>query len=283
MTPITPDAEVLRDRVHRASEIREAIGIVWSEYMGQQEQPRRFALVPGGTDKSWTLVVNTLVPMPVRLSTLFGEWLYLLRAALDGLTYYLAVRDSGQNPPPAERNIYFPIKTDASKYDSSGHRSNLQALSNPTFALLRQVQPFNAQPDHKSNALWWIEELARIDRHRRGHALAPHIIASRVRLRQPLRLIKSYLPEPATRAVPINESSPMPILDFEAPNNFGELQVRQHMEIGDALTNILDVTEWVADASEPMASADLNWRMAFCESFVLDGLIEPFMAQPPVT
>jgi hypothetical protein len=134
--------------------------------------------------------------MPVRLSTLFGEWLYLLRAALDGLVYYLAVRESGQSPPPAERSNHFPIFTDVTKYDSPDHRGKLQALSDPTFAALRHVQPFNAQPDHRSNVLWWLEELARIDRHRRGHALAPHIVNARGEVAGVARDLAGRRPQP---------------------------------------------------------------------------------------
>ncbi|MDT5258884.1 MAG: hypothetical protein QOD10_3964 [Mycobacterium sp.] len=36
--------EVCRDRVRRAGEIRDTIGSEWAEYMGADEQPRRFAL-----------------------------------------------------------------------------------------------------------------------------------------------------------------------------------------------------------------------------------------------
>jgi hypothetical protein len=282
VTTIAPDIEVLRDRVDRASEVRESIGALWNEYM--ERQPRRFGLVAGEeSDTRWTLVINTNDPMPVRIRTLFGEWLYLLRAALDGVAYYAAVRDSGQNPPPSERSIYFPIKTDPTKYDSQGHRESLKALSNSTFADLRTVQPFNAQPDHLSNVLWWIEELARIDRHRRGHSLAPHIVNVRVGLRPPLTLVRHHLPALATGSVPIDESAAMPILDLEAPAEFGELAVRQHIDISNATENALDVTEWVANASAPMSTTDLGGRMGFCERFVLDGIIEPMVSSNPPT
>jgi hypothetical protein len=285
-TAIAPDVEVLRDRIRRASEIRTSIGMEWTDYLARN--PRRFTLIPAESASHWTLVVNTVEPMPVRLSTLFGEWLYLLRAALDGTAYHLGVRDSGQNPPPNERSIYFPIKTDPAKYDSQGHREALKALSDPTFADLRTVQPFNAQPDHKSNALWWIEELARIDRHRRGHALAAHIVKVRVGLQTPLTLVRNYLPQPATARVPIDESAPMPILDLQAPVDFDEPTVRQHMDIDDAIENALDVTEWVANASAPMASDDLSMRMGMCELFLREGIIEPLISgdtqtQPPST
>ncbi|WP_445165799.1 hypothetical protein ACTXG7_18135 [Mycolicibacterium sp. Dal123E01] len=282
--PITPDIEVLRDRLRRASEIRASIGTEWSEYLDRH--PRRFGLVQANADGQWTFVINTVEPMPARISALFGEWLYLLRAALDGTAYHLAVRDSGQNPPPNERNIYFPIKLDPAKYDSQGHRDNLKALSDTTFADLRVVQPFNAQPDHLSNALWWVEELARIDRHRRGHALAAHIDKVRVGLRKPLTLVKNYLPQLATGRVPIDESAPMPILDLQAPADFDELAVREHMDICNAAENVLDVTEWAANATKPMASDELHVRMGMCEFFLREGIIEPLLtgetqASPP--
>ncbi|WP_457145516.1 hypothetical protein [Mycobacterium sp. URHB0021] len=280
MASNTPDIEVLRDRVIRASEVRASIGTLWNEYM--ERQPRRFGLVADAESGTrWTLVINTTEPMPVRISALFGEWLYLLRAALDGTAYYVAVRDSGQNPPPKERSIYFPIKTDPAKYDSPGHRQGLIALSDSTFADLRTVRPFNAQPDYKSNVLWWIEELARIDRHRYGHTLAPHIVNVRIGLKPPLTLVKHHLPEPMTVRVPIDESAPMPLLDLEAPADFNELAVRQHMDISDATENALDVTEWVSNASAPMKNMDLGKRMWRCEDFLLNDIIEPMVNASP--
>lgn len=286
--PIVPDIDVLRDRIVRASELRAEIGTVWNDYLGRN--PRRFGLVRSSDDPQvWTFVINTVEPMPDRLSTLFGEWLYELRAALDGTAYYLAVRDSVQNPPPNERSIYFPIKLDPAKYDSQGHRENLKALSDATFADLRTVQPFHAQPDHMSNALWWVEELARIDRHRGGHALAAHIVNVRIGLREPLTLVTNYLPQPATRHVPIDETGPMPILDLRAPADFGEAVIREHMDITQAVENVLDVTEWATNASAPMITDDLHMRMGMCEFFLREGIIEPLLtgetqtAAPPVT
>lgn len=280
MASNAPDIEVLRDRVSRAGEVRKSIGTMWNDYM--KRQPRQFGLVADAEcGTRWSFVINTVEPMPVRISTLFGEWLYLLRAALDGAAYYVAVRDSGQNPPPSERNIYFPIKTDPAKYDSQRHRQALVALSDTTFADLRKVQPFNAQPDHKSNMLWWLEELARIDRHRYGHALVPHTVNVRIGLKPPVTLVKHYLPEPMTGRVPIDESAPMPLLDLDAPADFNELAVRQHMDISNATENALDVTEWVSNASAPIKNMDLGERMWRCEDFLLHDIIEPMINASP--
>lgn len=66
--------EVCRDRVIRAAEIRQQIGKLWGEYIDRG--PRWFAIEQAGTLDTWTLVLRTIEPMPTRLSTLFGEWLY---------------------------------------------------------------------------------------------------------------------------------------------------------------------------------------------------------------
>ncbi|SPM40601.1 Mycobacterium numidiamassiliense ORFan [Mycobacterium numidiamassiliense] len=196
--------EVCRDRVERTAEIRSQMVDIWNEYIDRV--PRRFAVIPAEAPNTWTLVLRTLEPMPTRLSTLFGEWLYELRAALDGILYHLAVQDSGQNPPPAERSLMFPIFLDPARFDDQNHRGRLQAVSDTTFDLLRHVQPFNAQPDHLSNVLWWLEELARIDRHRYGHALAPQINRVRVGIRPPLIMARDFMPEPF-QPVPVDGPS----------------------------------------------------------------------------
>lgn len=83
--------ELYEDRVRRAGEIRDEIGHRWEDFA---EHPRRLTALPGQNDCEWVFGVRTVIPMPIRLSTLFGEWLYELRAALDGTAYHLAVCDS---------------------------------------------------------------------------------------------------------------------------------------------------------------------------------------------
>jgi hypothetical protein len=51
----------------------------------------------GGTGE---LDVRQLEPLPQNFELLIGEYLYQLRAALDGAIYACAIEDSGQNPPP---------------------------------------------------------------------------------------------------------------------------------------------------------------------------------------
>ena len=47
------------------------------------------------------------------------------------------------------------------------------------------------------------------------------------------------------------------------------------MDIEDAGTAYLDVTEWAAGASSLLSSLDLGERMARCENYILDDIINP--------
>ncbi|SHY20070.1 Uncharacterised protein [Mycobacteroides abscessus subsp. abscessus] len=228
--------------------------------------PRQFQLVGGAADGEWTLVLKTLAPMPTRLSTLFGEWLYLLRSALDGIAYHLAVKDSGQDPPPNAGQIYFPIKDTPEEYDDPKYRARMKAISSDTFDLLRKTQPFNMPFGIRAHPLWWIEELARLDRHRRGHVLAPHVVQSRVQIRDPVKLGKYHIQ--LDKPFPLDESADLSVLDVHAPPEFSEQQIIEHMDIEHALTGFLDVSDWQTRAAHPMDEVLFVGRMAALEENV---------------
>jgi hypothetical protein len=168
----------------------------------------------------------------------------------------------------------FPTFEDPVKFDDPSHRGRLQAVSDATFGLLRHVQPFNAEPDHLSNVLWWLDELAHIDRHRYGHALAPHVDRVRVGVRPPLKMTRHFMPQPP-KAMPVDESEPLRIIEVQAPSGWDVGEVQRHLDISDAASSILDVTEWAARASAPMNRLDLSKRMHLCEEQVLFGIVEP--------
>ncbi|WBT08822.1 hypothetical protein PAB09_00190 [Corynebacterium sp. SCR221107] len=120
-----------------------------------------------------SLHLKATAPFPPELSILFGEWLYNVRAFLDGLLYELVAHDTGKNPPPNAERLQFPIFKDRTAFDAKFHP---KGLSERTRTMIERMQPYHATGGHTGSGLWWIHELARIDRHRHGHALVWRII-----------------------------------------------------------------------------------------------------------
>jgi len=110
--------------------------------------------------------------MPTMLSLLMGEFLYQLRAALDSCIYEATVLETGQSPPPDERNLGWPICATQAQFQKASR--SIRALSEFRRAHVETYQPFNAghlPPEFRviSESLGWVNDLARIDRHRRLH------------------------------------------------------------------------------------------------------------------
>jgi hypothetical protein len=60
-------------------------------------------------DGTGTLDVDQVEPLPEYLKLELGEFLYQLRAALDGAVYASAIQDSGRNPPQSHFPSNFPF------------------------------------------------------------------------------------------------------------------------------------------------------------------------------
>ena len=124
--------------------------------------------VPGLLD------VDQVEPLPEDLE--LGEFLYQLRAALDGAVYASAIQDSGQNPPPKPSSIEFPICERKKEWAKQSRKIPQSNAGRQRF--IEVTQPIN-EPALESSllvlnsnrCLRFLNELARIDRHRRLHTL----------------------------------------------------------------------------------------------------------------
>ena len=101
--------------------------------------------------------------MPPEFAVTMGEWLYNARSTLDYLIWATAAYVSGQNPPPNEDRLQYPIYDSEQAWRSNLYR--LKPLAKHHREMLRIMQPFASDVD--ANYLGWINRLARIDRHRR--------------------------------------------------------------------------------------------------------------------
>jgi hypothetical protein len=99
-----------------------------------------------------------------RFERLLGCYLDNMRAALNYLTYQLALADVPTHPELDPDVVEFPIFTDPKK---SRENYRIKKLSGENWRLLESVQPY----DGKLNGLRILHELARVHRHRLLHAL----------------------------------------------------------------------------------------------------------------
>jgi hypothetical protein len=135
-------------------------------------------------DGTGVLDVNQIEPLPEIVELELGEFLYQLRAALDGSVYASAIQDSGQNPPRKPSSIEFPICE--KKEDWSTQSRKIAQLNAGRQRFIELTQPF-AEPAledslrilNSNRCLRFLNELARIDRHRRLHTLVTAVSLER--------------------------------------------------------------------------------------------------------
>lgn len=163
-----------RQRIERAKAHREALAEAWEHFLDSNPYRVIVHMENNGTGRIWVEPTHSLGIPPV-FGLEFGEMLYQLRSALDGCIFDAAVLDSGQNPPPNERNLEFPICESRADYPKKAAR-NLGPLAEKRKAIVESVQPYNA-PNVTAEELMCsphrclriLNDWARKDRHRRLH------------------------------------------------------------------------------------------------------------------
>ena len=147
-------------RWNRADEHRSSLASIGNDYIA--EHPYDFSLV-GIDNGTYVLQLWQEAPMPQDFAVVMGEWLYNVRSSLDYLIWATAVYASGQNPPPNEDKLQYPIYDNERAWRNNLYR--LDPLAERHREMLHIMQPFSSDAD--ANFLGWINRLARIDRHRR--------------------------------------------------------------------------------------------------------------------
>jgi hypothetical protein len=163
-----------RERVKRAKTHRQAFGKAWSDFLDEPDPYDIGVHVEDdGTGELW---IQPSRPLPVVLSLELGELLYQLRAALDACIYQAAIIDSGQDPPPDENALEFPICATEKTFEASAWK--IAPLTNQRIRkFIRDIQPCNIPKLKTPGAEWMPETLtllnewARKDRHRKLHVV----------------------------------------------------------------------------------------------------------------
>ncbi|WCB36932.1 hypothetical protein [Gordonia polyisoprenivorans] len=158
------DFEAALARVRRANEHRETLWELAAEHLANHPINKRFDI----GEHEVRVLVSASARFPLRMSVIFSEWLHNLRSALDATLYELAVHDTGQDPPTQAGRRQFPVVTSPEQLRGPA----LAGLSRQTLDAISAMQPYHHTGGAIGSGLWWLHELARIDRHRRHHAIA---------------------------------------------------------------------------------------------------------------
>jgi hypothetical protein len=126
-----------------------------------------------GCGTMWLKEISSDLPLELELE--LGEFLYQLRAALDGAVYACAIEDSSANPPPEASRIEFPICAREDEWRRQSRK--VGALNAGRRRFIGLMQPF-AEPDlspelricNYNRSLRFLNDLARMDRHRTLHS-----------------------------------------------------------------------------------------------------------------
>jgi hypothetical protein len=175
-------------RIERAIEHSNRMAELWNGARLRRLVDFRVEVDRQGRGTMW-LDENSL-EIPLELELELGEFLYQLRAALDGSVYACAIEDSGTDPPPNISTIEFPIC--AKRGDWRGQARKIAALNAGRRRFIELMQPFE-EPDlspelrigNFNRSLRFLNDLARIDRHRTLHSWCTAVVKLKPLLRLP--------------------------------------------------------------------------------------------------
>ncbi len=146
----------------------------WGEFLDEPE-PYDFSVrvEDDGTGKLW---IEPTKPVPSVLALELGELLYQLRAGLDAAIYQAAICDTGQDPPPDDNALEFPICRTVKGFERSARK--IAPLTNrKLLAFIHKVQPCHISELKAEGAEWvpqtleLLNDWARKDRHRALHVV----------------------------------------------------------------------------------------------------------------
>lgn len=167
-------------RLDRAKDKRVEFGAVWNSFI--EKHP-------------WDIDLNQISPTefeffalqrepaPIALSMVFSEWLASIRASLDNGFYAWVAAATGQNPPQQAERLQYPIC--ASSAEFKRQKSRLSLVPQDIVDKLEKVQPYQVPLGPESNLFYWVNELARTDRHRTPHIGIGRIATHKVRIKVP--------------------------------------------------------------------------------------------------
>lgn len=178
------------ERIRRADTHRDAIAALWNAFI---EEESYAAHVRVDNDRTGSISIEQIRPLPSTIALELGEFLYQLRATLDACIYELASVNTRQRPPADEEKLEFPICSDRIGFKKS-HRK-IAPLTENQRQLVEAVQPYSGRerglsPEDLASDIGYafgiLNDWARKDRHRKLHIIASLASEIRPMLRLPV-------------------------------------------------------------------------------------------------
>ncbi|MBM4590292.1 hypothetical protein GS507_19125 [Rhodococcus hoagii] len=160
-TPVTPKADfrAVEARIARAKKFRGEMGA-----LRKDDDASSFTVTRVRRGSSIDLVASC--ELRPELGIVFGDWLANVRASLDYLFFQLAIEDTKKYPPTRQGSRQFPIKRTLTEFEALRGSDVLHGLSEETIKAIESMQPYHTKYGAEGNALLWLHDLARMDRHR---------------------------------------------------------------------------------------------------------------------
>jgi hypothetical protein len=138
-------------------------------------------------DRKGRLIARTknVEDPPPELGILIGDCVFNYRSALDQFAYALAAAHTDPLPKKLANSSAFPIYPTGPKFRGHGARPALhkiEGMSRGARARIERLQPYHRRKDPPLAALWRLEELSNIDKHRLIHVTGAVGIRSQFRV-----------------------------------------------------------------------------------------------------
>src|SRR5439155_7189104 len=181
--------------------------------------------------------------------------------------YAIAVHESGQNPPPKENRLAFPIADSPDDFREVGRR--IADLSIPVRAAIESVQPYNRTNPFTPPALALLRDFAKRDKHKLLQLAFANQIQGEVSLSLPTD--RSGRGKVITNHGELEDNTPLVTWIFEKPEP--SMQFEQ-AEFGVAISLWHEKRDASAPESAPMNEATALMTSIINEvRFVIDTVL----------
>lgn len=174
-------------RLDRAKSKREEFGTEWATFIDNHPWDIDLTVI---SDTEFEFFAVQREPTPAALSLVFSEWLATIRSSLDNGLYAWVAAITGQNPPPQAERLQYPICTSPAEFKKQ--RTRLSAVPAEIVDAVEMAQPYQSPYGPESNLFYWINELARTDRHRTPHIGIGRVAQHKVRIGVPEGVIATF-------------------------------------------------------------------------------------------